>query len=163
MGYASGVVIVVASLVIVFEVLVRYYWKWATDWEIEFCIMLLIVATFMSAAYTQLHRGHVSIEVLDHVLPGRVNRWRLRASDLLSLLFIVCVAGSAWHMVAEAVADGRASNSAWAPKLWPPYAFMAIGMSTLGLQLLVQMVDGWAGHARAAKQDANVDLPTRAA
>ena len=139
MGYTSGIVIVLASLVIVFEVAVRYYFKWATDWEIEFCIMLLIVATFMSAAYTQLHRGHVTIEVLEHILPRRLNRWRLRASDMLSLLFVVCVAGSAWHLVAESVMDGRASNSAWAPKLWPAYLVHGVGMTTLALQLVVQI------------------------
>ena len=163
MGYASGLVIVLASLVIVFEVAVRYYFKWATDWEIEFCIMLLIIATFMSAGYTQLHRGHVTIEVLEHILPRRINRWRLRASDILSLLFVVCVAGSAWYLVAESVADGRASNSAWAPKLWPAYTFMAVGMTTLALQLLVQMIDDWAGKKVPAAQAARVDAAARSA
>ena len=146
-GYLSGIVIVACSLVIVFEILVRYILKWATDWEIEMCVILLIIATFMSAAYTQLQRGHVH----DRSARARAVQARepLAASsigDVLSLLFCAFVAANAWYFFLEAWSDGRVSNSSWAPKLWIPYLFMAIGMTTLALQQLVQIVESRRSH-----------------
>ena len=112
------------------------------------CVILLIIATFMSAAYTQLKRGHVTIEVLEHVpsrapeplaLPGR--RHPVASSSAPSSPPTVALLLEAWT-------DGRVSNSTWAPKLWIPYLFMAVGMSMLALQQLVQIIESRRRHDR---------------
>lgn len=140
-GYLAGVAIVVCSAILVFEVAVRYWLEWPTDWEIEFSIMLLIAATFMSAAFTQASRGHVGIEVLDSLLSARANRWRFLIGDLLSLAFCTFIAWKSWLFFHEAWADGKMSNTSWGPKVWPVYLTMALGMTLLSLQIFVQIGD----------------------
>lgn len=145
-GYLSAIVVVVTSLVVCYGVVMRYFFESPIDWGLELSIFLLVIATFMSAGYTQLARGHVTIEVLDHLLSARANRWRYLVGDALSLVFCAFVAWNAWEFFKEALEDGRVTESTWAPKLWIPYLFMAIGMSALSLQLFVQIVDsvvGW--------------------
>lgn len=151
-GYLSAILVVLTSLIVVYEVIVRYVLGAPTEWGLESSIFLLIIATFMSAGYTQLQRGHVTIEVMEHVLSPAANRWRFLIGDALSLLFCGFLAWNAWEFFHEAFEDGRASNSTWGPKLWIPYLFMAVGTTALSLQLVVQIVDaivGWKGRPHA--------------
>jgi TRAP-type C4-dicarboxylate transport system permease small subunit len=144
-GYLSAITIAVTSVIICYGVVMRYYFASPLDWGLELSIFLLIIATFMSAGYTQLQRGHVAIEVLDHILSPRANRWRYLIGDALSLVFCAFLAWNSWEYFHEAFQDGRVTDSTWGPKLWIPYVFMAIGVTSLSLQLIVQIVDALLG------------------
>lgn len=140
-GYSAAVLIVVATGVIVFEVVVRYCFGWATDWEIELCVILLIIATFLGGNYTVPRNGHIAIDVLDHLIPKKVNRWRYLLADLVAFAFVVLLTSKSWKFFHEAWVKGWRSESTWAPVLWVPYGFMALGLTLLALHYIVHLVE----------------------
>jgi len=137
----SAVLIVVSTVAISFEVVARYFFREPHDWNLELNIFLLIASTFMAAAYTQQGRAHVGIEVLDSLLSPQWNRWRHLVADILSAVFSGFIAFYAWRYFSEAWEGDWVTDSLWAPKLWIPYFFMSLGMTTLTLQFIVQIID----------------------
>jgi TRAP-type C4-dicarboxylate transport system permease small subunit len=128
-----------ASLVLTSSVVTRYVWKASTDWQDETAVFLLVGATFLCGAFVQSIRGHVGIEAVSAILPRRANAWRHVAVDLVCMLFCALFAWKSWTLLRDAWVDKQTTNSTWGPPLWVPYFLMALGMSLLALQLLVQL------------------------
>ena len=84
---ASSVALVVASLVLTYSVVTRYFLKYSTDWQDETAVFLIVGAIFMSAAAIQARRGHVAIEAIVGLLPERVNCVRIFLVDAAGFLF----------------------------------------------------------------------------
>lgn len=137
---ASGIAIGIAGCVLTWEASARYLFKIPSDWQDELSIFLLVGATFMSAGWVQARRGHVGIQALSAVLPGGVDRGRRYLGDIITLVFCTFYCWKSWSLLADAIRDGQISNSAWGAPLWIPYGCMAVGMTLLCLQLLLQAV-----------------------
>jgi TRAP-type C4-dicarboxylate transport system permease small subunit len=150
---ASMLALVLTSGVLTYSVVTRYFFKTATDWQDEAAVFMLVGATFMCTGYVQSLRGHVGIEAIAGLLPARVNRVRVMVVDTISTLFCSFFSWKSWALFHEAWVEGQTTSSSFAPPLWIPYSLMAVGMSLLALQLLLQSVIHIAGpsHTGDAK------------
>jgi TRAP-type C4-dicarboxylate transport system permease small subunit len=135
----SAIALLVASCVLTYSVVLRYFSPQPTDWQDEFSVFLLIGVTFMSASWVQSQRGHIGIEAVAAVLPPRIDRVRLRVVDAASALFCAFFAWKSWTLLHEAWVEGYVSSSSWAPPLWIPYLLMSAGMTLLTLQLVIHV------------------------
>jgi len=148
----SMVALVAASCILTGSVLMRYFFKVPTDWQDEASVFLIVGAVFMSGASVQAQRGHVGIEALAGLLPPRLNAGRRLGCDLVSLLFCTFFAWKSWTLLHEAWTEGQTTSSSWAPPLWIPYGLMAVGMSFLAAQLLLQVATRLAPAAAKVNQ-----------
>ena len=138
--FLSAIALLVASCVLTYSVVLRYFSPQPTDWQDEFSVFLLIGVTFMSAAWVQSQRGHIGIEAVATLLPPSLDRWRMRLVDVASALFCAFFAWKSWTLLEEAWVEGYVSSSSWAPPLWIPYLLMSLGMSLLTMKILLQLV-----------------------
>ncbi len=138
------VALLVASFVLTYSVFSRYWFHAATDWQDEVAVFCIVGAVFLAGAWVQSQRGHVGIEAVASILPARVNRLRIIVVDLMTLAFCAFFAWKSWTLFHEAWVDRMTTSSTFAPPLTIPYGLMAIGMTLLVLQLLLQAV----GHFR---------------
>ena len=138
--FLSMTALVVTAMVLTYSVVSRYFFKVATDWQDEASVFMLVGATFFCCAYVQSYRGHIGIEALAAILPARVNAVRLFIVDVVSCLFCGFFAWKSWTLFHEAWVDGQTTTSTFAPPLWIPYGMMALGISLLTLQILIQVL-----------------------
>jgi TRAP-type C4-dicarboxylate transport system permease small subunit len=138
--FLSMLAILAACAILTGSVFLRYYFKAPTDWQDEMSVFLLVGAMFMCGAYVQAQRGHIGIEALAGFFSPAANRWRLLFCDAASFAFCLFFTWKTWSMLHEAVVDGQTTSSSWAPPLWIPYGLMAVGMTLLTLQILLQIL-----------------------
>lgn len=136
-GYISGFLIFLASLIVVYQVLIRYFIGASTIWQTEISIYMLIFATFVGAAYGLKHDSHVGIDVITEVLPPKPRSILKIGTSIASLILTIIVAQKGWVMWYEATINGWHSPTIWAPPLTIPYFILPLGMSLVSLQFLV--------------------------
>jgi TRAP-type C4-dicarboxylate transport system permease small subunit len=135
----AAVALIAACIILSYSVLGRALFHSPNYWQDEAAVFLLVGATFMTSAYVQGQRGHVSIEAFVGLLSPLANRVRLWLVDVASLLFCAFFAWKSWTLAHEAWVEGQVSNSMWSPPLAIPYVLMASGMTLLCVQILLQI------------------------
>jgi TRAP-type C4-dicarboxylate transport system permease small subunit len=144
----AAIAMISACAILSYSVVGRALFHSPNYWQDEAAVFLLVGATFMTSAYVQQQRGHIGIEAFVGLLSPMVNRVRLWLVDLVSLLFCAFFAWKSWTLAHEAWVDGQVSNSMWSPPLAIPYVLMAIGMTLLCVQILLQIILPLTGPAR---------------
>jgi TRAP-type C4-dicarboxylate transport system permease small subunit len=138
--FVAMLALLAASCVLTYSVFSRYLVKAATDWQDEVAVFCIVGAVFLCGAWVQAQRGHVGIEAVAGILPPRLNRVRLLAVDVMSLAFCAFFSWKSWTLFHEAWVDKMTTSSTFSPPLTIPYGLMAIGMTLLVLQLVVQTI-----------------------
>ena len=144
----AAIALIAACVVLSYSVIGRAVFHMANYWQDEAAVFLLVGATFMTSAYVQSQRGHVSIEAFVGLLSPRANRIRLWLVDVASFAFCTFFAWKSWTLAHEAYVDGQVSNSMWSPPLAIPYVLMALGVTLLCVQILLQIITPLIGGAR---------------
>lgn len=119
-GKIFGWSIVVFTLLVVFEVIMRYVFNRPTIWSFEICIMLYSFHFMFLAAYALRHNAHVSVDFF-------FERLSKRGQAVLSIIcylifffpFVIVVFIEGWEYAADSWAMRETSWSAFGPPVYP--------------------------------------------
>ena len=139
-GKIFSFLVVVATLVVIYEVVMRYAFRAPTIGGLELTIYLSGATYVMGGAYAQLFDAHVKVDVL-------YLRWSPRTRAIMDLItapiFFIGVGLLAWmgaEWTIKAVANAETSGSIWSPPIWPMKGLIPLGSILLLLQGLSKTI-----------------------
>lgn len=139
-GKAVSYLVVPLSLIVVFEVIMRYIFDAPTLWAWDVNMYLGGLMTILGAGYAHLYKSHVSVEFF-------LERWSPRKKVLLELilspLIILPLAILAWYgfeAAWQSVKINEHYSSLWEPPIYPLRIAIPIGAVLFLLQAVSRFI-----------------------
>ncbi|TRY25960.1 TRAP transporter small permease [Brevibacillus sp. LEMMJ03] len=140
-GMAAGILIVVTTGMIFYEIVSRSLFDAPTTWATELSVYAIIGSCFIGAAYAVRTDAHIKVDLLLHNVPAAARRWLLIVSALLGLAFSLLFAVFGWEHVKRSMELGFTSTSLLQIPMYMPEMLLPIGGTLLSLAFLLQVVD----------------------
>lgn len=88
--YIAALLFFVISIIVVYEVVMRYFFKSPTAWVVVFSEFFLLIGTFLVAPWLLNTGGHTSVTIVSVKLRGHVRSvWDIFVSILSIITFII--------------------------------------------------------------------------
>lgn len=154
LSLVSRGLLLVLVIAMLYEVIARYVFNASTIWAFDLSYMATGAAFMLGVAWTARIDGHVRVDFLSQRLPVRVSR-SINAFVYLAMVapIMSCMAWYGWGRASRALMSGEVETvSIWAPRMWPFYSLIAVGLSIFTLQIVVQGVRFMHGENASGEQ-----------
>lgn len=146
-GWLAAVALVAATLITSHGVFVRYFLRQPTVWQTETTIYLLMLVTFVGAAYGLKHHAHVGVDLLIDRVPRRPQLLVRVITAVMCLAVVLVVMWTSYQDWYEAYLYDHHSSTAFRFPLWIAFAILPLGMLLVALQYVAMIVEGILGLA----------------
>ena len=143
-GSVGALLILPMIAVIIYEVAMRYIFAAPTSWAFEVTTFIYGVHYILGISYTQLHKGHVAIDIFEARLPTK-KRAILSIITSLVIFFptFTCMTFFSWRYALDSWKNWEHLSTSWAPPIYPYKTLMAIGFSLLLIQMIAKLIQDW--------------------
>ncbi len=142
----GGLCVIVAMMLglAILKIVMRYVFSASLLWSDTMLQHLTLWLCFLGAALATCERRHISIDVLNRILPEKITRWTNLAIDCAALVVVGILAYYGFLFIedeksSEAVLIG--SVPLWWAKSIIPYGFVLIGIHVV-LQIGIHFTSG---------------------
>ncbi|MBW1646139.1 MAG: TRAP transporter small permease subunit [Deltaproteobacteria bacterium] len=143
-GQLGALLILPMVGVVVYEVIMRYIFTAPTSWGFETTTFIYGIHYILGLSYTQLHNGHVAIDIFEAKLPTK-KRAALSIFTSLVIFFptFTCMTIFSWRYALDSWRNWEHQSTSWSPPLYPFKTIMAIGFTLLLLQNFSKLLKDW--------------------
>ena len=134
-GQIGALLILPMVGVVVYEVIMRYVFTAPTSWGFETTTFIYGVHYMLGLSYTQLHNGHVAIDIFSSRLASRPKA--VLSVVTYCLIFFPtfgAVTYFAWVYAITSWRELEHLSTSWGPPVYPFKTLMAVGFTLLLLQ-----------------------------
>jgi TRAP-type transport system small permease protein len=136
----SGIAVLTMIFLITLEVIGRRVLGFSTLIADEFSGYLLVVITFMGAAYTLRNDGFTRMDVIYNKFKGKGRRAVDVVLNLVSLVFLLIINYWLWIHIFSTYQSSMKSISILQTPLYLPMLFMGVGATLLLLEVILVLL-----------------------
>lgn len=140
MAIIASFLFVLIMLMTVLEVILRYLFKSPTVWTLETSQYLMLIATFLGAAYTLEIGAHIKVEFIVDLLSDGKKKIANIISSIFAIIFFAVLLWKSYELFWFNYEFSAVSFSMLAIPLSPIYFFMPIGSFFMLLQGIMQLI-----------------------
>lgn len=144
-GLLAGLLIVITTGMIFYEILSRSLFNAPTTWATELTIYAIIGSCFLGSAYAVRENAHIKVDLLLHNVPLSIRRVMLMISCILGLLFGILCTWFGFEHVKQSMELGFTSASLLRIPMYIPESLIPIGGLLLSFAFALQWVDYYNG------------------
>lgn len=138
--YIAGILMIVTSLLIFLQVILRYVFSYSIIWAEEFARYGIVWFVFLGSSLAVHEGAHASVDVLIKLLPTKVYRVFAALAIVISIGFTVTVAWFGIRMVIRIAQIGNITPALGIP-MYIPYLAIPIGSAMMTWRFAEKLIE----------------------
>lgn len=128
LAYISGILLVIISVLAVFEAISRSVFSHPTSWSLDFSCYLLLWAIFLGTAYAYQEKGHVAVDLLRDAVQKHFGKTPRRAMSAVGYLLVLAIIFSLLYAGFALFKSAMVYNKMTTATFQIPIAYLYIGI-----------------------------------
>ena len=134
-GEWSALLILPLTIVVIYEVIMRYVFDAPTIWGFEATTFIYGIHFMLGLAYCDVEDGHVKVDIFTSRMDQKPQAVLVILANLVIFLPVFTgVTLWAWKYAMTSTMQQELNSTSWAPPVWPIKLIMAIAFTFLLMQ-----------------------------
>lgn len=139
-GKASCNLIFVFMLLMVYEVIARYFFESPTIWAHEVCGYIFAAYIALTGGWVLNGKGHVAVDIIYQYFPGKVKHTADIIVSVVALFMFIVLFWQGYKFAWHAFSTNQHSHTLFGPPLWPVKSMLPAGALLFILQIIADIL-----------------------